>query len=246
MKAIILAAGKGTRMGELTNKVPKPMLRVKDKPILEHIMTSLVSHGIKEIFIVTGHNAEIIKDYFGDGSKIGAKIVYGFQEVQDGTGKAPEIARSFIGDDTFLLTYGDILVESKTYGDMLERFKENTCAGLITCIQNEDVGKGALVICDESFFIKKIVEKPSSADLELLRREGIFTSQMVSWNNAGIYIFTPILFEFTKDLKKSPRGEYELPDAVNAMISKGEKVTGLAIKGRWVDVRDPKVLAELQ
>src|SRR5687768_16754502 len=97
MKAVILAAGKGTRMKELTNELPKPMLRVHGQPILEHILNGLKSAGIREFFIVTGWRAEVIEDYFGDGAKWDLQIRYGRQLVQDGTGKAPELAKEFVG-----------------------------------------------------------------------------------------------------------------------------------------------------
>src|SRR5436305_346099 len=79
----------------LTSDIPKPMLRVQGKPILEHIINGLHSAGIREFFIVTGWRAEVVEDYFGDGSKLGIKIQYGRQAVQDGTGKAPELAKNF-------------------------------------------------------------------------------------------------------------------------------------------------------
>src|SRR5260370_41514042 len=124
MKAVILAAGKGTRMRELTNELPKPMLKVQGKPILEHIIAGLRSAGIADIFIVTGFRAEVIEGWFGDGSKWQARIVYGRQTVQDGTGKAPEVAREFIGGASFILTYGDILVKPETYQQMIHRYHE--------------------------------------------------------------------------------------------------------------------------
>src|SRR4051812_22989783 len=103
MKAVILAAGKGTRMGELTNECPKPMLKVWGKPILEHIIEGLRANGISEIFVVTGFRAEVIEAQLGNGGRLGVEIKYGRQLVQDGTGKAPELARSFVGTDPFLL-----------------------------------------------------------------------------------------------------------------------------------------------
>src|ERR1044071_4876992 len=81
MKAIILAAGKGTRMRELTSELPKPMLRVQGKPILEHILEGLIAAGIREVFIVTGFRAEVIEEYFGDGSKWNVRIAYGRQVI---------------------------------------------------------------------------------------------------------------------------------------------------------------------
>ena len=89
-KAVILAAGKGTRMGELTREIPKPMLEVKGKPVLQRIVEGLRDAAkITEIFIVTGWRGEVIRDHFGDGSRFGVKVAYGEQVVQDGTGKAP-------------------------------------------------------------------------------------------------------------------------------------------------------------
>ncbi len=246
MKAIILAAGKGTRMRELTNELPKPMLKVDGKPILEHILEGIVAAGIRDIFIVTGFRAEVVEGYFGDGSKWQARIAYGRQMVQDGTGKAPEAGREFIGRSPFLLTYGDILVKPETYQQMIRRYNEGYFSGVITVTRGEDVTKGGLNFFDEEFCLKRLIEKPSEEQLEQLRREGLLKPGEVVWYNAGIYIFKPSLFEFTATLRKSPRGEYELTDAIIALVATNHKLAGLEIQGRWVDVRDPEVLAGLE
>jgi dTDP-glucose pyrophosphorylase len=246
MKAVILAAGKGTRMKELTEEVPKPMLPVDGKPILEHIITGILSAGVRDIFIVTGYHAEAIEGYFADGAKWGAHIVCGRQLVQDGTGKAPELAKHFVGESPFILTYGDILVKPETYRRMIDRFNEDDFSGVITVTRGEDVTKGGLNFFDAHFCLERLVEKPSHAQLEELRREGWLELHQPVWYNAGIYIFRPSLFHFTAHLQKSPRGEYELTDAVNAMLAAHHKIAGLEIQGRWVDVRDPEVLASLQ
>ncbi len=246
MKAVILAAGKGTRMRELTQEIPKPMLRVQGKPILEHILGGLKDAGIREVFIVTGFKAEAIEGYFGDGSRWGLKIVYGRQVVQDGTGKAPELAKSFVGSDNFLLTYGDILVRPETYQQMITRFGESSFSGLVTVTGSEDVTKGGLNFFDDAFCLKRLVEKPSAAQVEQLKQEGWLKPGQTAWYNAGIYIFKPVVYEFTARLEKSPRGEYELTDALNALVSAGHRIAGMQIAGRWVDVRDPEVLASLE
>jgi dTDP-glucose pyrophosphorylase len=246
MKAVILAAGRGTRMKELTNEVPKPMLKVHGQPILEHIVQGLMTANIREFCIVTGWRAEAIENYFGDGAGLGAKIHYARQVVQDGTGKAPELAKEFVGADSFLLTYGDILVKPETYQQMLVRFGEDEFAGLLTVTLGEDVTKGGLNFFDEHFCLKRLVEKPGLAQLERLRAEGWLKPGQSVWYNAGIYIFRPLLFEFTAALRKSPRGEYELTDAISAMVAAGHRIAGLEIKERWVDVRDPSVLAALE
>lgn len=246
MKAVILAAGKGTRMRELTNEVPKPMLKLQGKPILEHILGGLIGAGIRDVFIVTGYRAEAIEGFFADGQRWGARIAYGRQYVQDGTGKAPDLARHFVDRDIFLLSYGDILVKPETYPQMVQRFGEDDFSALVTVIPGEDVSKGGLNFFDTAFCLKKLVEKPTEADMIQLRRDGWFQPGQRVWYNAGIYVFRPVVFEFLARLQKSPRGEYELTDAVNAMIEAGHKVAGMEIPGRWADVRDPEVLAELQ
>ena len=83
MKAVILAAGKGTRMGALTEELPKPMLPVEGKPILEHIITGIAAQGVREVCLIVGWKAEVIGKHFGDGSALGLNITYTTQEVQD-------------------------------------------------------------------------------------------------------------------------------------------------------------------
>ncbi|MFM8420690.1 MAG: NDP-sugar synthase [Verrucomicrobiota bacterium] len=246
MKAILLAAGKGTRMRDLTKEIPKPMLPVQGRPILEHIVEALVSNGVRDLCIVTGWHADAIEGYFGDGSRLGAHIEYRRQVVQDGTGKAPEVARDFVGDDDFLLSYGDILVRPETYGRMLARWREGRFGGLLTVTAGEDVTKGGLNFFNERFELTRLVEKPSAVQLDELRAEGWLRPGQPAWYNAGIYVFQPALFDFTARLVRSPRGEFELTDAIMAMVAAGNVVAGLRIEGRWVDVRDPEVLASLQ
>ncbi len=246
MKAVILAAGKGTRMRELTHALPKPMLRVGGRPILEHILEGLKAADVREVCIVTGWRGETIRACFGDGARLGLRVCYAEQPVPDGTGKAAEPARDFVGADPFLLSYGDILVKPETYTQMRRRWEEGDFSGLLTVTAGEDVTKGAINFFDEQFCLRKLVEKPTPAQLEALRAAGWLKPGEPAWYNAGIYLFRPVLFEFTARLEKSPRGEYELTDALTAMVAAGHRIAGLRIEGRWVDVRDPTVLAALE
>jgi dTDP-glucose pyrophosphorylase len=219
---------------------------VQGKPILEHILIGLLGAGIREIFIVTGHKAEAIEQHFGDGSRWNVRIVCGRQLVQDGTGKAPEMAKAFVGSDSFLLTYGDILVKPETYPALVRRFQEENFAGVISVTGSQDVTQGAINFFDDQFCLRRLVEKPTEAQLEELRRDGWLKPGQIAWYNAGIYIFRPLVFEFTARLRKSVRGEYELTDAVNAIVESGHRMAGMQIEGRWVDVRDAEVLAALE
>lgn len=234
LKAVILAAGKGTRMGELTSNLPKPMVLVEDKPVLEHILTGLHDEaGIKDFFIVTGWCGNVIRDYFGDGTRWDVRVTYGEQVVQDGTGKAPELARDWVGADRFLLTYGDILLRPPTdYALMVEAFHED---GVIAVKDGADVTKGGAVVLDDEGFMKDLIEKPAPSEVP-----------PNAYYNAGIYLLTPRIFEYTAKLKKSPRDEYELTDAVKALVKEGgARLRGVTLRREWADVRDPVVLAEL-
>lgn len=233
MKAVILAAGRGTRMGDLTANLPKPMLQVEGKPVLEHIVEGLRDEAkIHDIFIVIGWQGQVISDYFGDGSQWGVKIAYGVQKVPDGTGKAPEVAKEWVGGESFLLASGDILLESTAeYKDLVDAFRED---GVIALKAGEDLSKGGAVVLDDHGFMTNIVEKGSSSQIPAN-----------AFYNAAIYVLPVRIFEYTGKLEKSPRGEYELTDALKAFVQGGAKLRGVILKQGWADVRDPSILAEL-
>src|SRR6185437_10940842 len=114
-KAVLLAAGRGTRMRELTTELPKPMIKVRGKPVLLHIVEGLHGAGVKNFLIIVGYHADAVRDYFGDGTCFGLEIKYAVQVIQDGTGRVVELARDFVGQTPFLLSYGDILVDRANY-----------------------------------------------------------------------------------------------------------------------------------
>src|ERR1051326_2708157 len=230
MKSVILAAGKGTRMKHLTADLPKPMLPVKGKPVLERIIDGLIAAGICEFCIITGYRAEVIEKHFGNRSSRGIRIEYKRQPLQEGTGKAPELAKEFVGSDSFLLSYGDILVAPKNYKGMVEAFNREKPSGMLTVLKGEDTSKGAAAVFDSNFCLTNLVEKPAP---------GTIASP---WYNAGIYIFEPVVYEYTAKLTKSPRGEYELPDAIMGMVRTNRRVKGFELDGYWIDVRDPEEL----
>jgi dTDP-glucose pyrophosphorylase len=234
LKAVILAAGKGTRMKQLTDNVPKPMLAVAGQPVLEHIVRGLAGCGIRQVCIVTGYQAGAIEQYFGNGSQFGLHIAYVHQATQDGTGKAPELARPFLGDSHFILTYGDILINPENYPRLASAYATSSAAGLLSVIRGEDLSKGAAVMLDDNSNVLDLIEKPPP---------GTVASP---WYNAGVYVFSPRLFEYTARLQKSARGEFELTDAILNMIADGHRVVGFRLTGYWIDVRDPEMLAKAE
>jgi len=230
-KAVLLAAGRGTRMRELTADLPKPMIKVRNKPVLLHIIEGLQSAGIKDFLIVVGYRADVVQSYFGDGTGLGLNIEYAIQTVQDGTGRVVDLAREFVCEGPFVLSYGDILVDPANYGQLVAL--PDDVAAIVSVKRNEDVSKGGAVFFNDNFELIDLREKP---------KPGEPTSP---WYNAGVYAFRPNIFEHTARLLPSARGEYELTDAIRELAQSGHKVKGLELSGHWADVRDPEILAEL-
>ncbi len=230
-KAVLLAAGRGTRMRELTVDLPKPMIEVRGKPVLQYIVEGLRDAGVRKFLIIVGYRAETVSNFFGDGSRYKIDIQYATQVVQDGTGRVVDLAHNFVGGSPFVLSYGDILVAPQNYQRLVELADD--AEAVISVKRGEDVSKGGAVFLNEHMELVDLREKvePSEASSP--------------WYNAGLYAFRPGIFEFTARLQPSPRGEYELTDAVREMAQSGKKVKALELAGQWADVRDPEVLAKL-
>ncbi len=229
-KGVILAAGRGTRMGELTAQLPKPMVKVAGRPVLEYMVEGLRGAGVTDLLIVVGYRREVIRDHFQDGSAFGLRIQYAEQVVQDGTGKVVELARDFCQNDPFFLCYGDILVSPEAYLNLVELEEAEM---ILTVRYTEDLSKGGAVVLNRKAEVVDLREKPNPGEIK------------TNWYNAGIYVFRSSIFSFVTRLRKSARGEYELTDAIRAMLLEGHRIKAVEIKGAWADVRDPEVLAEL-
>src|SRR5262249_3714345 len=160
-KAVILAAGRGTRMRELTAEVPKPMIEVRGKPILEHIVEGLRDAGICQGLIVVGYRADAVREFFGDGSRYNVAIQYATQTVQDGTGRVVDLAREFAGNRPFVLSYGDILVDAVNYKRVVELSQD--VEALITVTRGEDVSRGGAVFVNALMELVDIREKVQPA-----------------------------------------------------------------------------------
>jgi dTDP-glucose pyrophosphorylase len=230
-KAVLLAAGRGTRMRDLTEALPKPMLEVRGKPVLQHIVEGLRDNGLTNLLIVVGWRADVVKEFFGDGSKLGVKIQYETQTVQDGTGRVVALAKNFAGADPFLLSYGDILIAPENYRRIRDALNE--AEAVISVKRSDDVSQGGAVFVNERFELTDLREKPKPDE------------PTSPWYNAGVYAFRSSIFEHIAKLQPSPRGEYELTDAIRNLALDGKKVQAIEIAGDWADVRDPEILAQL-
>jgi dTDP-glucose pyrophosphorylase len=230
-KAVLLAAGRGTRMRELTETLPKPMLKVRGKPVLQHIVEGLREAGLSDFLIIVGWRAEVVKEFFGDGSKLGVRIGYATQKEQNGTGKVVELAQGFTSADPFVLSYGDILVTPENYPRVCTALAD--AEAVVTVKRSDDVSQGGAVFVNEKFELVDLREKPNPGE------------QTSPWYNAGVYAFRSSIFDFIAQLELSPRGEYELTDAIRNLALAGKKIQALELSGEWTDVRDPEILARL-
>ncbi len=221
MKALILAAGQGVRMGPLTENRPKPMLPVAGRPFLEHTIISLKEAGITEIAILTGYHGNTIKDHFRDGSKLGVKITYLIQPQRLGTAHAVSIAKKFI-DEPFLCLNGDVIVSRSLLQGLLEKFNE-TNNNIMTLIEVEDASRFGLVTTKKDM-VMGIIEKSGEVKKGLI--------------NGGIYLFKPQIFEAIKKTPISPRGEYEITNSID-IIMEQEPVTAFVPDEKWVDIGSP-------
>jgi len=232
MKAVILAAGKGTRMREITKAIPKPMAKIKDKPMLEYILSYIKNAGIIDFGIVVGYKQSIVQDYFRDGDKFGINVTYIEQQEQNGTGAALHLAQDFIGGEDFFFSFGDVLTPAENYRGMLEYYVADGCHTLLGLNTVDDPYRGAAVYIDTDNTILKMVEKPP---------KGTSTTDL---NNAGIMFLNKAVFKYTGGLKLSPRGEYELTDVFGMIKEDGHSLKGYILSGYWKDVGTPEDLKE--
>ncbi len=224
-RAVILAAGKGTRMGELTRETPKPLIELNGRPMLLHILDRLAAAGVEAALIVTGYLAEQIE---AAARGHGMEVTFRRQEVVNGTAKAALLARDWVGEDPFLLTFGDILAEPEHYAGMWEAFAGEE--GVLAARWVDDPWKGAAIYVDEGRRVHKIIEKPERG------------TSTTNWNSAGIYVFSPVVFEELERVGVSARGEYEATSAIEQMIAAGRRVVMFPLDGDWMDVGRPEDL----
>ncbi len=224
---MILAAGRGRRMKSLTDDCPKPMLPLAGRPMLAHQLDRLATVGIERVCIVIGYRGEMIRDFFEAHPPSGIEVEYVVQEEPNGTGSAALLAREFGAGSSFLLTFGDILVDSQVYAKLYELATGSEIVLALTEV--EDPYRGGAVYVEDGRVVR-IVEKPP---------KGTSTTNYLC---AGIYLFTERVFKALENLSPSPRGEYDLTDAINSTVRAGETVRAFAVPGFWRDVGRPEDL----
>ena len=216
MIAVILAGGKGTRLKPYTNVFPKPLMPIGDHPILEILIRQLESYGFNEIIMATGHLAELIKLFFGDGDKYNFKINYKREDEPLGTaGPLGQMKNEL--KDHFLMMNGDLLT-TINFQDLVNYHKESGAMATIALKKRDVHIDFGVVELDETQDITDYIEKP---DLKYLV-------------SMGVYVFHPRVLEYIE-----PDEYLDFPDLIKKLISNGETVKGYLYDGYWLDMGRP-------
>jgi len=193
------------------------MLPIANRPMLEHLLIETKKAGIKEFIFIIGYHDEQVRDYFGSGDKWGVNIDYSTQRKQLGTADAIKMVEGLV-DGNFLVINGDIIVDQSGINSLTDKSDNTMSIVKVKDTQNLgiiEVSKGKVVRIHEK------VEKPPS-----------------HMANAGLYLFTPDIFEAISQTSKSPRGEYEITDSLQLMINKGYPISYQEIS-YWLDLSYP-------
>lgn len=216
MKAVVLAGGKGARLAPYTRVLPKPLLPVGDRPILEIIVGQLRDAGITDIVLATGYLSSLIETYFGDGRPYGVDISYAREAEQLGT--AGVLASLPPLEDTFIMMNGDVLT-TPLYAELLAAHRRSEAAATIAArMQEVDVDYGVLEL--------------GGAVGDLRRIDRIDEKPCYSWPvSTGIYAFEPVVQEHVE-----PGLRMDFPDLVSRLITAGETVAAYDHDGYWMDI----------
>ncbi len=212
MRAIILAGGKGSRLAPYTTILPKPLMPIDDKPILEIVIRQLAHSGFDDITLAVGYLAELIMAYCGDGSKFGVRLTYSREDTPLGT--AGPIALVSEIHDTFLVMNGDLL-STVDYAAMLADHRARGAIATLAAYRRDVKIDLGVVHADADGWLTDYVEKPTyHYDV-----------------STGIYVFEPSI------LSHIPRGEHlDLPELMLKLVRQGQKVGVYRFEGYWLDI----------
>ena len=225
MKAVVLAAGKGTRLRPLTENKPKGMVEVNDKPILTHCFEHLAELGADEFVVVVGYMKEVIIEYYGDEVQ-GVPITYAHQREQAGLAHALLTVEDYIDDD-FMLMLGDNIFDANLR-DVVRRQQEDRAdaAFLVEEVPMEEASRYGVCNTNKYGEITDVIEKPEEPPSNLVM--------------TGFYTFTPEIFHACHLVQPSNRGEYEISEAIDLLIRSGRTIDAIRLDGWRSDIGYPE------
>jgi glucose-1-phosphate thymidylyltransferase len=216
-----LHGGEGTRLRPLTYSGPKQLIPVANKPVSQYALEDMLSCGIREIAIVLGETfPDLVRKYYGDGSKFGANITYIYQGKALGIAHAVSLCKDYVGEDSFVVFLGDNMFQNGI-SRYAESFLKTNPDALILLKDVEDVSRFGVAQLGVNNKLIKVVEKPKQPPS--------------NFAIVGVYFFKPTVFDAIKELKPSWRNELEITDAIQIMIDKGNDVRCSFVEGWWVD-----------
>jgi glucose-1-phosphate thymidylyltransferase len=231
MKGVILHGGHGTRLRPLTHTGPKQLIPVANKPISQYVLEEIVRSGVRDIAIVLGDTAyEKVKQHYGDGSKFGSRITYVEQGAPKGIAHAVGLCKDFVGEDRFVVYLGDNLLKGgiKQYVDRFALERATDALLLLTKVRDPE--RFGVANLDAKGKLIGLIEKPKEPPS--------------NYALAGIYLFSPAVFEAISKLKPSWRGELEITEAIQGLLQGGKEVAYEIISGWWKDTGRPEDILE--
>lgn len=224
MKAIILAGGRGERLKSITRRVPKPMIEICGRPVLEHIISLFKKNGITDLIISLCYLPEKITSYFGTGNKFGVDIKYIYEDEDKPLGTAGAILKAKKNiKSTFIVAYGDILRELDIK-KMINYHCKNKALATIAVYRNSNPNPKSEVQFDENGLITAFHERPETKKLK----------HKVVWSNASFYVFEAEIFNFLPKNCVSDFGKNIFPK----VLTSGKKVIAYEQKGYLFDIGD--------
>ncbi|MEM0492868.1 MAG: sugar phosphate nucleotidyltransferase [Candidatus Thermoplasmatota archaeon] len=225
MKGVIPAAGKGTRLEPITLAIPKELLMIGDKAIIEHNINAMKNTGITDITIIVGWRKHALLDYLGSGERLGVKLTYVVQDKNDGLGKAILTAEHTIQKEPFLVILGDNYFHPPTFiKEIIQHHQEKKAEATIGVTEIEDTRRHGIIKPGEDTKITDIIEKPEPKQAP--SKIGCI----------GIYVFNPVIFQALKKIKPGVNNEYQLTDAIKKLIEEKHKVYYKKIDGIHIDI----------
>lgn len=226
MKAVILAAGQGTRLRPVTLTMPKPLVPVANKSLIAYAIDVLKNAGLEDIGIVVNNLDSPICKQLEDGASMGVRLQYVVQEVQLGLAHAVGLCKDFVGDEPFCLFLGDNIFQDKMEPLLREFPKSESDATIVLGEVNDPTRFGIAEIKDGR--IIRVVEKPKDPPSNLAI--------------AGVYLFRPSIFHAISQIKPSWRNELEITDAIQHLVSSDKNVTPYILGGWWIDAGKPDAI----
>ncbi len=225
MKAVVLAAGEGSRMWPLAETRPKHLLPIAGKPLLGHILTALAKNAISDVTVIVGFQEEVIRRTLAAGEDYGVRLSYIRQPRWTGTAAALGKAYRALGTDRFVAIYGDLMIDSSAVRLLMD--KSASSRRVMGVVRMQDTSQyGEVELRGDR--VATIVEKPARVQSK------------PGWINAGMYVLDGEVFEAIAKTKRSKRAEFELTTSIQMLIRSGKEVTAAAIPdSNWMDIGRP-------